>query len=221
MNGVYIYISQAKVTNLYHTMRRRKSAANLALRLKIPWVEAEVTSAHDPNSEIYRMLRQVRKQLEDDASTMPYQDLGKDPVPVIEFAGQAAMGIAEGTFWLALGDGNVALLLAGSAANLISGSAATSAIPERDDIISASIDPVGASLQAVEGIHSASASDGLSFKWQQLQRNHDRQKTVLRRIQGYAIFGAVYPTNRTQLRRVGAADTKRIVVASPIYVEQT
>ena len=220
MSGVYIYISKTKVSNLYNATRGGKSMGNLAVRLKAPWVEAEVTATHNPGHEVYRMLQKIRKRLEVDPSIILYQDLEEDPVSVIKFAGQAAIGIADGTFWLALAEGNTALLLAGSAANLISGVAATSAIPERSDIASASDDPVGASLRSLEGIRSESVSSGLSFRWQQLHRNYDRRKAVLRHVQGYSIFGGVYPANRTQLRRVGAADIKRIAVASPIYVEQ-
>jgi hypothetical protein len=216
---LYLYISKSKVDNIYSSLRRGHPMKSLGLKLKAPFVEADANLAFD--SDLYKKLRYLRRRLDNDASVLPFHTLGEVSVSLVSFSGSAAIAVDEGAFWLALAEEATALLLVGSAANMIGGQQLTSTDPNRGSIFSASLDPVGAMMAAFEGtVEPKSLAEGLSFGWQRLRRQSGAGGAVLRRVHGLAVFAGSYPANRAQMRRAGGGNVASVVVASPIYVEQ-
>lgn len=217
MNSVYLYISRSKVNSLYRSAKRGQSIKGLGLKLKGPFVEADASIEFD--TDLYRMLKYVRKHLDNSKEVSPFHTLGSSSVPVVSFFGSAAIVVYAETLCLALAEGATALLLAGSAGNMVGAQHLPSTSTRT--FLSASINPIGALKAAFEGAsESQSLSKDLSFSWQALRRDAGVGSAVLRNVQGLAIFVGSYPANKAQIRRAGAINVTNIVVASPIYVEQ-
>ena len=174
-------------------------------------LEASAELAFD--EDLRRDLRWARKRLERDADVLSFDALGTDPGPVFSFEGRATRAVQGDVYLLALARAETALILVGSRWHILG------EVREVPGMPGSSLDPIGAVLGAfAQAEPDADLLNGLSFAWQQVMRQ-SVPGAVMPKIHGMALFGGSFPVNRRQSRRANA-DVTRIVVGSPIYVEQ-
>jgi hypothetical protein len=173
-------------------------------------------------ARLVKELQGVIKRLHGDREIKPFGSLeDADSPTIISFEGYAARLISYDVFWIALESGDTGLLLVGSAAHAIG------AQPKADYVISPSADPL-ACIQAVVnpktrdeelpdgGNFPLSAS--MRYAWETLMSNSS--EGTLPRVRGLAIFARTLHSEKTFMDRSGKTLIRKIVLASPIYVEQ-
>jgi hypothetical protein len=211
--GVYLYISSSKIRTL-----KRKSGplhlTELSLVLKPMWLEVGAKVAFD--STLERDLRQVEMRLTESQDVKPFELLTDSETPLFfSFRGESGRLIddTKGSFWLAIQKQQSALLLAGSAGNLVGNSNV-----ERKSV-SPSVDPLGAVTRAFGGGDPSEMDVPLDMSTRLLYAWQDVMSTVegMQRppsVEGLAIFAGIYPVSSATLA------PSRVIVGSPIFVRQ-
>jgi hypothetical protein len=207
---MYWYVSRAKVEALAQARRKPIALKGFGLKLKSPVFEVSADMALD--DRVNRDLRWVREHFDDDPEVPAFDALPAAPGPIFSFDGAAARLVADDVYLLALSRGETALVLAGSRWHVLGESRETGSL-------GGSLDPVGAVLRSFvsRDLDDVSLSS-LSYAWQGVMRQAV-PGAVLPRVGGLALFGGSFPVDRRQSRRADPAVT-RIVVGSPVYVEQ-
>jgi hypothetical protein len=212
--NIYWYISKAKLDLLKDQSPGVMHAIKVQLSLKIPFVSGSLSGTAP--SRLVKDLQRIIKRLKAGHEIKSFADLGETESPtVISFEGNAARQISDDVFWLAMERGKSGLLLAGSAAFAIG------APPKAEHLLSPSADPVGAVKAAFKKDHeppNSPLSARLSYAWQALMS--ESLEGALPRVSGLAVFARTVKSERSQIRRIGKGNVRRIVVGSPIYVEQ-
>jgi hypothetical protein len=211
---MYWYVSRTKVEALAHAKRGRGPLRSVGLKVKAPvLVEASAELAFD--EDLRRDLQRVRKRLDRDPDVRPFDALGEDPGPVFSFEGRAARALAHNAYLLAFASGATALILVGSRWHVMG------EVRDVPGVTGSSMgDPLGAILEAfTDTAPDADSLSGLSFAWQAIMREAI-PGAVIPKVHGLALFGGSFPVDRRHTRRADGNVT-RIVVGSPIYVEQT
>lgn len=211
---IFLYASPSKIDAL----RPRgwwTQFGKLTVKVKAPVVEAGVDFTQHPSE--YRRLRRLQRSLDKDRNVVPFDADQEAYSSVVSFEGAATLTLESGAVWLALERGRTALLLGGSARNVI-GSAKDAPAAE----FSPSIATIQVASQAVAttGEEQQSLPASLSYMWQQVRRQGLRGSASLRNVRGHALFVAAYVPVKAQIRRGTRSDIDRLVIASPIYVQQ-
>ena len=211
---MYWYVSRTKVEALAQAKRGRGPLRSVGLKIKAPvLLEASAELAFD--EDLRRDLQRVRKRLDRDPDVRAFDALDDDPGPVFSFQGRAARALAEDAYLLALASGATALILVGSRWHVLGEVRDVPGIPG-----SSMGDPVGAVVGAFANPEPGSdLLSGLSYAWQAVMRQ-GIPGAVVPKIHGLALFGGSFPVDRRHTRRADGNVT-RLVVGSPIYVEQT
>lgn len=216
---IYWYISKAKLDLLKDQSPGFLSGITAQLSFKLPFVSGSVSGTDQPR--LVKDLQRVIKRLKADCEIKPYGELGETESPIVmAFEGNAARQISSDVFWLAMEQGDTGLLLAGSAGFAIGASV------KPDRALSPSADPVGAVKAAFMNDDELNSSTGarmplsssLSYAWQGLMS--ESLEGSLPRVSGLAIFARTVRSEKSQVHRIGKDSIRRIVVGTPIYVQQ-
>lgn len=180
----------------------RAGAAGVEAAAELDWSESE-----------RRDLRRVRSRLDRDPGVKPLDDPAEEPSTIFRFEGRAARATSGGTYFVAHVADRTALLLTGSSGNVIGDR------PVETIEVSPSAHPVQAGVE-YGGENAESAGKALSYTWQLVYRRPGGPRAVLPTARGLAVFAGAYPAAKSQLRRGGVTTAVRLVVGSPIYLEQ-
>jgi hypothetical protein len=214
--NIYWYISKAKLDLLKDQSSGFLSGITGELSLKLPFVSGSLSGTGQ--SRLVKDLQRIIKRLKADCMIKSFADLGDTESPIVmAFAGNAARQISEDVFWLAIEQGESGLLLAGSAGFAIGASS------KPEHYLSPSADPVGAVKAAFKkdeeldslGTLNVPLSTSLSYAWRTLMLGSSEGS--LPRVSGLAIFARTVKSDKSQ---VGKSNVQRIVVGTPIYVQQ-
>lgn len=218
--NIYWYISKAKLDLLKDQSPGFLPGITAQLSFKLPFVSGSL-SGTEP-SRLVEDLQRVIKRLKADHEIKSFADLDDTASPIVmAFDGNAARQISDDVFWLAMEQGDSGLLLAGSAAFAIGAAA------KPEHFLSPSADPVGAVKAAFQkddeqpnvlGGVGLPLSARLSYAWQELMS--ESLEGALPRVSGLAIFARTVKAEKAQARQIGKGNIERIVVGTPIYVEQ-
>jgi hypothetical protein len=206
MTGFYLYASKSKVDVLESTLTRPNPVRSIGLKITTPFVEASADLQTDKTFQ--RSLAKVRKKLLDQ-QIPPFEDETPEPGPIMSFSGHASLGIVGEAVLVALTAGHSALLLVGSAQNLTGAAAVPNTGMTPISMVPGSAIPNEAGL---------SENRAISNQWQQLWRKSPSGAKI--RVVGFALFSGVYGATLVEMRRAGHREVTRIVLASPIYIEQ-
>ena len=220
----YWYVSDEKLDALYGALQSWvKLKDSIDVKVKVPWTGLELQSKKDATKEQIKRVSAVRKLIEQQDGIADYENLSKTECPTfVRFSGVGFRLIAEDRFWLATEQAGTALLLAGSAANAIGQYQGSHERP------SPSADPIGA-VDAAFGEYSGAQlkhedSNKLPFRlsyiWQHIVRSREDGSLSLPTVQGIAVIAGQYRVHEAQLRRVGRQNVDRLIVGSPVWVEQ-
>jgi hypothetical protein len=200
---------------LKNSLTKKWLFKDISVTLKAPWVEGGFTS-HVADENIIKDLERVKKTIETKLKPPAFAEISDFESPLIfSFKGKAVRMISEGKYWLALEDKTSALLLAGSSSHAIG------AKIEVSKGLSPTFDPVGAFQEAFgKPSDKPRISISLSYAFQEIIRPYVESDATWPVVQGLAIFACTIEANRQQLRRVGRGYIRRIVVGSPIYIQQ-
>ena len=207
---VYWYISSTKV-NMLKGASFKSRLREISVAIKPPWLEIGATL--QPEGDLLTELRTVKHHLESEVTIREFHDLPNDESPMVfSFSGQASRMSAENAYWVALQSGNTKLLLVGSPVRAI-GAAATSPYG-----LSPSLDPLG----AVEALFRGQANkqrqgpdicSSLDYVWKEVAQASLNTGMKTPKVDGLAIYAGAVDCDKV-------ADTKRIVLGSPIYIRQ-
>jgi hypothetical protein len=213
--NVYWYISKAKLDTLKKSLKKKFLSEKLSLTLKTPFIEAGA-SAQVNNESLMQDLEKVIKTISLKMSPPMFPEfLGAEPPSIFFFRGKAVRMISEGKYWLALENKTTALLLAGSSSHAIG------AHSESSTGLSPTLDPVGAVYNAFRKLgETPKLAESLSYAWQEIMRPFVESEGTLPIVQGHAIFAATFEVHKPQMRRIGRDYLRRIVIGSPIYIQQ-
>jgi hypothetical protein len=212
---MFWYISKNKI-DLLSEMHTAPSPlpSSLAVRLKVPWVEAETKWDKSETSSI-ATIPKLADAINKRYNVRPYSQLDTGEAPtMILFKGTATRVIQKSKFWVAMHDGCYGLLMAGSSSNVLGGLSAAS------DAISPSVNPIEAIENAFRGNNDESTLPRvLSFAWQSIWRSQGNA-AVLPTVWGLAVFAGRFPTVKAEVRRAGRSELTEMIVVSPIFIQQ-
>ena len=222
MVEVYLYLSKQKILQLSEQSPSFWRGVAAKLDFKFPFVSGGIAGQHQSSltSELHRLIPQLHHQFNIPAAE---NVIKMDSPPVLfTFRGSAARQVEDDQFWLAMECGKTALLLGGSASNVIGSSSAGAKI-------SPSIDPVGAiqfllekreEPRDIENDDQVSPSFDLSYLWQALMTPSLKSSMVLPFVEGIAVFSTRLPTHPEQLKRIKRSELTTMLVGTPLYVRQ-
>lgn len=206
MTGFYIYASKSKVDVLESSLARDNPFKGLGLKITTPMVEVSADLKSDKSFQ--KSLAKVRKKLMGQ-DIRPFDDESAPPGPIMSFTGEVGLTVSQGAMLGALAAGKTALLLVGSARNL-TGAA---------DVPDAGLAPVSmVPVSAIPNEDGLSDNRAISNRWQQVWRKAPAGTKV--RVTGFALFSGAYAASRAEMRRAGHPEVTRLILASPVYVEQ-
>jgi hypothetical protein len=207
MTGFYIYASKAKVDVLESALSRGNPLKSIRLKIATPVVEVAAELQADKNFQ--KSLAKVKKKLQEQRFR-PFEDesTGLGP-PIISFAGPASLAISGEAVQVALAAGNTALLLIGSAQNLTGAVSVPGTKATAISMVPTSGIPNEAGL---------TENHAISFAWQQLWRKSPDGTKI--NVAGFALFSGAYGATMVEMRRAGHRELTRVVLASPVYIEQ-
>lgn len=217
MVDMYMYISEPKVTQLTDQSPALFSGITAKLDFKIPFVSGGISGENNPSTVV--KLRRLIPKLQSQYNIRPFNEIVEtQSSPVfVSFEGAAARHIETGYFLLALESDRVALLLAGSATNVMGGENVKAKI-------SPSVDPVrailGASRRYGDESDELGESPGLSYVWQALMAASIRARMRLPNVEGIAVFSAMCKASKWQMERVERGHIDVLVIGTPLYVKQ-
>jgi hypothetical protein len=217
----FIYISDSKLDLLSQDSgkRIRDIVESVGVTLKAPFVEGKIDLVRAQPRRI-ETLRRVERHITKEMKPPAFSALreGMALPPFISFSLPLARLITRKAFWCAGSESETALLLAGSSHNAIG-----TAMPLSE--IGVSIDPIGAIAYAAE--HGAAElkgqsrlSQSSSFVWQSVYRHNDQDTITLPLMRGLAVTTAVVKSNAAQTRRAKVEAVSRLVICTPIFIEQ-
>lgn len=208
MVEIYWYISRPKVEFL---KGRGWSLDEISVGLKALWFEAGAKLHADAG--LVRDLEKVKRALESRHQIPEFRSISPGNAPdIFSFKGEAARMISQGGFWAAMATGDSALLLAGSAANVIGGGTAEGGFPFTND-------PVGAVRTLLEG--SPQDQWMLSKAWQTVMEGPFKAQSLARpRVEGLGLFAGMFTVDKSETAGTSFPDVRRIVVGSPLYIKQ-
>ena len=217
---IYWYISKAKLDLLVDQAPGFLTGIKATMSFKFPLLSGTLEGTEP--ARLAKDLQRVSKRLYADPQTRPFSQLaGGESPAIISFEGPTVRHIDDGVFWLAMQDGHTGLILAGSAGYAIG------APPQSDITISPSADPVGAIESAFADTPPAadpqsdaalSLSWRIGYAWKELMS--DAALGTLPQTRGLAVFGRTIPLAQPPAGQPAPGNVQRIVVASPIFVEQ-
>lgn len=212
---VYWYISKAKLDLLKDESPGFFARITAKLEFKLPFVSGSLFGTAD--SSLIRDLKSVIKALHSEQTIKHYHELSDDEAPVmVQFEGPAVRHVEGEEFWIAMEHNDTALLLAGSA-----GYAIGYPVKTESRIFSASVDPVGAFLAAFEkDVSSGSLSSSLSYAWQDIMQDALSSGGALPKVAGLAVFARSLAADKQVMKRVGRGRIRRLVIGTPLYVQQ-
>jgi hypothetical protein len=209
MADVYWYISADKVRML-NGAKARSTWKQLSLKLKLNLLEVETGVAF--NESLVRDLNRLKKELAQDHSIIPFQDLKAGAEGgVFSFTGEATRLLTNDALWIGAENQDSALLLVGAPRN----AAGESRLKE--GFLSPSLDPVGAVKALGRGEQRTTLVAALTFVWQEVMRDAFVAGSHFPGVEGLAIFAGGFALERPFENR---PTIERIVVGSPIYVRQ-
>ncbi len=211
---VYWYISKAKLDLLKDASPGFFAGITAKLEFKLPFVSGSLSGTAD--SSLIRDLKSVIKALHSEQTIKHYHELSDDEAPVmVQFEGPAVRRVEGEEFWLAMEHNDTALLLAGSAGYAIGYPVKT------ESHTSPTIDPVGAFLAAFEkDVSSGSPSASLSYAWQHIMGDALSSGGALPKVAGLAVFARSVAADKQEMKRVGRGRIRRLVIGTPLYVQQ-
>jgi len=218
MNGMYWYVSRQKTEALRD--RYDRSPGNwldkLSVTIKAPFVEAQAAMALDQT--LFKEVERIEKRLLESGEVPEFTNIAKaQPTAFFLFNGTAHRTIEHGGYWIAMVSGSTALLLGGSASNVIG------APPKETAEISPSMNPIGSfnsvADQMTEGNRS-SISETCSYVWVAIAEPVRDGWVGLPRVEGIAVYGGRFPASKTRMQRSGFEGVQEIIVGSPIFVRQ-
>jgi hypothetical protein len=218
--NIYWYVSKAKLDLLKDQSPGLLGGITAQLSFRLPFVSGSLSGTEQ--SRLVEDLMRVIKRLRAEYVIKSFADLDDTESPIIvAFEGNAARQVSEDVFWLAMEHGDTGCLLAGSAEFAIGAPA------KAEHLLSPSADPVGAVKAAFKKDDDLSdSSEGariplsasLSYAWRVLMS--ESSEGSLPRVGGLAIFARTVKAEEAQVRGVGKGSIRRIVVGTPIYVQQ-
>lgn len=212
---MFWYISKNKVDLLREMLTAPLPLlSSLAIKLKVPWVEAETKWDMSEPSSI-ATIPNLADAINLRYNIKPYEQLGPGESPtLVLFKGAATRVIQKSKFWVAMHEGTSSLLLAGSSSNVIGG------LDAEKDVISPSVNPIEAIENAFRGVDDESTLPKvLSFAWQSIWRTQS-DATALPLVWGLAVFAGRFPANKAEMRRAGKRDITEMIVGSPVFIQQ-
>lgn len=217
---MYWYVSEEKI----HLIGQQDRSWNfwpkhLTLKLKEPFSGAEVQMEQNRASSVADDFKRVRRRLEKQ-NLQTYETVASGVVPLLcLFDGPAARIVDSHGFWCSLASQTTALLLVGSESNAIGGSTRS------DSSISPSSDPVSAIKAAFRGNDESNYGSGmtmprrLSYAWQVVWKA-SRDALSKPNVVGVAVVAGLYAANKAEMRRANMRGINKLVIASPVYVQQ-
>lgn len=213
MAEIYWYISKAKLELLKEP--GFLDGISVKLGFHLAGLSGEV-SGTDPAS-LTKELKHTIKGLSESGQTFKdFNELGDDEAAVmVRFEGNAVRHVTGEEYWLAMEGKRTALLLAGSVVHAIGH---PSRSPKK---ISPSVDPVNAFLRAFEKrAKSNTLSGSLSNAWREIMGDDLSSKGALPAVKGLAVFARSVPTDKRQMELADRENIERLVVGSPVYIQQ-
>ncbi len=188
--------------------------SSLAIKLKVPWVEAETKWDKSEPSSI-ATIPKLADAINQRYNIKPYEQLGPGDSPnLVLFKGAATRVVQKSKFWVAMYERTSALLLAGSSSNVTGG------LSTEKNVISPSVNPVEAIENAFRGVDDKQTLPRvLSFAWQSIWRSQSDAIT-LPQVWGLAVFAGHFPTVKAEVRRAGKRELTEMIVGSPVFVQQ-
>jgi hypothetical protein len=218
MAGSYWYISRAKIEYLRESLElsQRRWLKDLSIKLKSPFAEA--SAALNLDSSFLQQTERIAERLSNDPKTAVFPNFSQCYLtPFFSFTGHAQRSVDSGAYWIALLEGETALLLAGSISN------ALGAPPEKS-AISPSVDPLGAVnlafAEARTPEEGATVGSRCGYVWQALVEPVWRDWRALPIVEGIAVYGGLFSGDIACLDDDKPEKISRIVVGSPVYVRQ-
>jgi hypothetical protein len=217
----FIYISDSKLDILSqeHGKRIRDIFETAGVTLRAPFVEGRIAVTRAQPHRI-ALLRRVEKRITKEMKPPNFSVLreGMELPPFVSFALPLARLITSEAFWCAGLTDETGLLLAGSSNNAVG----TAISPPK---IGVSIDPIGAIAtaarrEAVGPKFDAHLSESSSFVWQDVYRHNDQDSISLPLMRGLAVTTTVVKSSRAQTRRTKLGPVARLVICTPLFIEQ-
>jgi hypothetical protein len=214
----YWYVSANKVEALDRSTGHSflEWVKEITVRLKTPFLEADVPL--QTHADAVSHLGRVTRKIEEELDPPEYATLDGTEIPprFFRFSGRAAHSVDTEAFWLAAASPPNALLLAGSAANVLHAGGGTPAQ------ISPTADPIGAVKRAFQetagGDRGAvTTPQACSYIWDEVSKTTAGMLTVPQ-VRGLAVFAAIMAVPPS-----GSASElgiERLVLGTPLFVEQ-
>jgi hypothetical protein len=222
------YVSKGKVEVLAEMLKTRSvifkwlAPKSLVVKLKSPYAEAEGKWEGSEESTIDTLRRLCKKANRRFALKSFDMVTEKEHPVLILFKGPAARAVEDHAFWIATHNGlttqsghiSQALLLTGSAANIVGGAA------DETRHISASVDPIKAAERAfLDGEGYGDTPEILSYAWQTVWLPM-RKAVALPFVWGVAVFAAKFPAVVSDFKMLGFSDVTHLTIASPVFVQE-
>ncbi|MFE9658912.1 DUF7019 family protein [Streptomyces sp. NPDC005955] len=215
------YVSRSKLELLTEQYDKSvlDSFRGLALKFKTPVAEAELRFTN-AGPGLVSEVRRVEKRIVQDTAPLDFECLSTEEAqlpPFFLFDTPAARLVEERGFWVAGHVGGAALVLVGAARHATGAFSSPSAL-------SPSVDPLRAITEKAEGDSARVGADlggASSYAWQAIMRTNGQNKIPLPTVRGIAVTVAVVEAQRQQIRRAGIPGIQRLVIGTPLHIEQT
>lgn len=188
------------------------------MKLKTPVVDAEMRF-QQPDARTAGRLRRVEHELGRELELPAFEEIRLgEPLPrFFRFEGSGARLVTDNEFWIASHIETAALVLVGASRHAMHGASGA------NQAMSPSADPLGAIVDAAEeapSVRHSGMEAKCSYAWQVILRHSDQHRITVPRIRGIAVTTACVAADRAQIRRAGVAGIERLVVGTPLFVEQ-
>lgn len=210
------YLSKAKLMALKSAPKWYEIPKNVEVTLKEPFlgaVQAKLTQKADEKREVAAALSQVKAIAS--VQLREFHELDSVP-PLARFTGEAMRVVNREGYWLATWRDKTGLILGGATANGIG----TDLESSKASLLSPSLDPVEALQSAFgQGQTGPDIPRVLSHIYATIcSRSAGAQH--LPTVSGVCTIAAIYSVDATVISNSLTPGLTRLVVGSPVYVEQ-